>query len=365
LTSHVQHGHRRRLAAPTEWHVKWVQRGVRARLCRTAALALAGAVLAGCGGGSGDSEDGSPPAAPASVEREIAPADTDAAIVNTAATGHIAINPEPAAAARGRLFVFLPGTGATPAQYRDVLRTGARRGYHAIGLQYPNASSVASLCNRSTAPDCHGPVRREVVLGEDLSTLVDVDAANAIVNRLRKALAYLHAQSPAQGWDRFLVAGEPDWRQITVAGHSQGAGHSAYMAKLFALDRAVYFSGPSDWREAAGQTATWLTALAPATPASRQYGFTHTDDTLVSVSVVTANWRALGLGAFGEAVNVDAAAAPWNGGHSLLTSAPPNPNPTGITLAPTHGAPVADAPTPRAADGTPLYSEVWSVLCFP
>jgi hypothetical protein len=86
---------------------------------------------------------------------------------------------------------------------------------------------------------------------------------------------------------------------------------------------------------------------------------------LVSVSVVTANWSALGLGAFGEAVNVDAAAAPWNGSHSLLTSAPPNPNPTGITVAPTHGAPVADAPTPRAADGTPLYSAVWAALCFP
>lgn len=341
-----------------------VERAAYRRSKWSGVIALVGAVLAACGGGGGDSP-GPAPSAPTSVEREIAPAATDPAIANTANTGHIAINPDPAGAARGRLFVFLPGTGATPAQYRQVLRAGARRGYHVIGLQYPNPNAVATLCNQSADPDCHGQLRREVILGENVSALVDVDAANSIVNRLRKALAYLHAGSPAEGWDRYLPGNEPDWPLVTVAGHSQGAGHSAYLAKLFALDRAVFFSGPTDWRDAVGQPAAWLAALPPSTPASRLYGFTHTDDTLVSAAVVTANWRTLGMAAFGDAVNVDTAAPPWGGSHSLVTSAPPNPNPSGVTLAPTHGAPVADAPTPLAADGTPLYAPVWAALCFP
>jgi len=59
-----------------------------------------------------------PSATPAaSVERQVTPSTTDAAI-STADDPHVAINPSPSAAAAGRLFLFLPGTGALPSQYR-------------------------------------------------------------------------------------------------------------------------------------------------------------------------------------------------------------------------------------------------------
>lgn len=133
------------------------------------ALGLAVALLAGCGSGSdAPAPTPAPTPPPASVERDVAPAATDAAITTDLET-HFTINPSPASAARGRLFVFFPGTGATPANYRLIVRTAATRGLHSIGLNYPNSLAVASLCNGSADPDCHAKVRNETLLGQDTS----------------------------------------------------------------------------------------------------------------------------------------------------------------------------------------------------
>ncbi len=300
------------------------------------ALGLAIALLAGCGGGS-EAPAATPAPTPAPVERDIAPAATDAAIT-TDLEAHFTINPSPAAAARGRLFVFLPGTGATPANYRLIVRTAAAQGLHAVGLNYPNAVAVASLCNSSADADCHAKVRSETLLGQDASPLVTVTPANAIVNRLTKLLAYLHAQHPAEGWGQYLSDGQPDWTRIRVAG-----------------------SSPSDWRDGPNQPATWI-GSAGATPAERQYGFTHLRDPLVTITVALGNWQALGLAGFGVPTSVDGAAPPYAGSHQLTTDAAPNPAAT--TVSPLHGAPVVDAPTPRTASGAPLFEPVWIRLCF-
>lgn len=335
-------------------------------------------LLSACGGGSvvsiqGAAPAGSPvgnpslvvvtpptPAAPAMVEREVAPAATDPAI-RTALEPHIAINPSPAVAARGRLFVFLPGTGATPAVYRLIVRTAASRGVHAIGLNYPNDRAVGTLCNDSPEPDCHGQVRGEVFTGEDLSPLVSVAPAESIASRLARLLATLHAQFPAEGWDQYLAGGEPDWSRILIAGHSQGGGHAAYIAKRKSVDRAIYFSSPGDWRSGTALPARWVLE-AGITPAARQFGFTHLQDPLVTYATAAAIWQALGLGAFGSQATVDGAAAPYGGSHQLVTDAAPNP--TATTVSPFHGAPVVDAATPRTSSGTPLFEPVWIHLCF-
>jgi hypothetical protein len=348
------------------------------RFTAWAGLALA-SVLAACGGGSvvsvqGVAPAGSPagnpslvvvsppptPAAPAMVEREIAPAATDPAI-RTALEPHFAINPAPAATARGRLFVFLPGTGATPAVYRLIVRSAAARGLHAVGLNYPNEQAVGVLCNASPEPDCHGQVRGEVLTGEDLSPLVSVTAAESIANRLARLLTTLHAQFPAEGWGQYLAGGEPDWSRIRVAGHSQGGGHAAYIAKRKSVDRAIYFASPGDWRSGTALPARWV--LEPGvTPAVRQFGFTHLQDPLVTYATAAAIWQALGLGAFGSPATVDGAAAPYGGSHQLVTDAAPNPG--ALTASPFHGAPVVDAATPRTGSGTPLFEPVWAYLCF-
>ena len=204
----------------------------------TALLAL----LVGCGGGGGGEAPAAPAPAPAprpapapNAEREVLPTATDAGI-RSALEPHRVRVPSPGATAKGRLFVFLPGTGATPALYRGILRVGADRGYHAIGLNYPNAEAVGVLCLNSVDADCHGKVRNEVINGVDTSALVAVSPTESLLNRLTKLLQWLHAQSPGEGWGAFVLpSGALDWSRITVAGHSQGGGHAAWIAQQVAV----------------------------------------------------------------------------------------------------------------------------------
>ncbi len=324
---------------------------------RIPVAALLGILLAGCGNGS--SAPATPPA-PKSVERQIAPKATDPEIdVNL--EPHIVINPDPSVAAKGRLFVFLPGTGALPSQYRLILRTGAARGYHAIGLNYPNADAVGVLCAGGEDADCSWNVRREIITGADAGPLVDVNHANSIENRLRMALAYMQAHYPSEGWGTYLVDGAVEWSRVVVAGHSQGGGHAAAIAKLHAVYRAVYFASPADWDLARNEPPPWL-SQSGATEASRQYGFTHVRDATVPLAHLAETWPALGLHAFGDPFSVDNAVAPYGNSHQLTTDAVPHQ--TGGPL-PYHAAPVFDAATPLTGGGAPLYTSVWIHLCFP
>jgi hypothetical protein len=304
-----------------------------------------------------------PSPSPASVERNISPAVTSAGIT-TNLSSHFVINPNSQVSARGRLFVMLPGTRAVPATYEDIVRTGAARGYHALGLTYPNDEAIEGLCGNSSDADCAGNARREIITEENLSTLVAVNQANSINARLIALLQYLNTNFPNEGWDQYLANGQPVWSRITVAGHSQGGGHAGFMAKLVELDRAVMFSAPGDTGVAPGTAAQW-TSLPNITPAARQYGFTHVNDTLALLANVGRSWDAIGLGAFGPLTSVDGAAAPFGNARQLTTAAPPNPNPTGPSASPTHGAPVVDAVTPRDGQGRPIYAPVWIYLAFP
>ena len=347
------------------------------------AVGLVALALAGCGGGGGapSAVVNTPPVAvvpaptpaltpaptpastpaPSSVEREILPALTSATIT-TNLSPHITINPDAAVVARNRLFVMLPGTGGTPRNQRLILRTAASRGYYAIGLTYPNDEAITQLCATNAVDDCTGLARREVITGEAVSPLVNVTTPNSIRARLTALLTHLHATFPTEGWGQFLATGQPDWSRITVASHSQGAGHAGYMAKLFLLDRTVMFSAPGDTGAAPGTLAPWL-SLPNVTPVSRQYGFIHTADELAPASLVIAGWGPIGLGAFGAAVSVDTVGPDYGGSHQLTTSA--SPNPASLRDAPAHGATVVDVSTPLTATGEPLYRPVWIYLAFP
>lgn len=349
------------------------------RLAGILATFCAALALGSCGGGGGSTP---PPVAavtpapspaatpsptptprPASVERDILPTLTDPGLT-LALTAHVTINPGPAVAPAGKLFVMLPGTGAVPRFYREIVRTGAARGYHGIGLTYPNDLSVGGRCASSSDADCSGKVRREVITGEDSSALIAIPRAESVAGRLVSLLGHLDRTYPGEGWGQFLVGGQPDWLRITVAGHSQGGGHAGYMAKLFSLDRTVMFASPGDTGLAAGSPALWY-GLANITPLSRQYGFTHSGDELVPFGLVLNNWRAIGIDQFGAAVSVDGAAAPpFSGSHQLTTSAPANPSPVAPVPSPLHSSPVVDAITPLTPTGEPLYRPVWIYLAF-
>ena len=298
-----------------------------------------------------------PPPTVASTERDVAPATTNPALTDNL-SAHFAINPAPAAA-KNRLFVMLPGTGGVPRNTRLIVRAGAARGYHSVGLTYPNDEAVGTICSASVRPDCAGEVRREIITGADTSPLVAVTQPNSIVGRLTALLSYMQATYPLEGWSQYLVGGAPNWSQITVAGHSQGAGHAGYMAKLYVLDRAVMLSGPGDVGNGAGTPALWIT-LPNATPAARQYGFIHRADELVPVALAEFNWSQIGLGAFGTSVSVDGSAAPYGDRRQLTT----NVAITGASSS-AHGATVVDVRTPLTAGGEPLYLPVWNYMAFP
>lgn len=284
--------------------------------------------------------------------------------VTTFTSVNLAINPAPASGPKGRLFVMLPGTGGPPRGYRLIVREGAARGYHTIGLSYPNASTIDDLCAPSTDPDCAEKVRREIVTGADESPLVAVDAANSIVGRLTAFLSYLNQTAPNEGWGAFLINGAPDWSRITMAGHSQGAGHAAFMGKLYNLNGVAMFSGPGDLGLGGRSLARWV-SFPSVTPTARIYGFIHRDDPLVPLALALAEWRALGLDAYGPSADVDGVTPYTGGSHELTTTVAPNPAGSTPGSPPAHGAPVVDPVTPLTATGTPQFASIWDYMAFP
>ena len=313
-----------------------------------------------CGGGSSTPTPVTP-TAPPSVTRLIVPSTTDPAIT-TYLNPHVAINPDPAVSAKNGLFLFLVGTGGQPQNQQLIQATGAARGYHVIGLMYPNTPSVGSLCDASPDPDAHWNVRREIITGQDVSALVAIAPAECLEHRLTALLTHLSSTYPTEGWGQYLTSGGIAWSKLTVAGHSQGGGHAAVLGKLHPLARVVCLSSPADWRTVPNLPATWY-ATSGLTGADRTFGFSHQQDELVSWPLVTANWTAMGIHAYGAAVDVDSGSAPYAGSHELTTNLAHAP--TVAYPAPFHSATVVDAVTPKLGDGTPAYRPVWIQLCFP
>jgi len=350
----------------------------------TSALILGSSLLlASCGGGGGGSEAApqppmSPPTPPSSLPppppvspsppsppppvaapltlRAVSPVATNPALTQFLSP-HQVVAPDAAGAPRIRLFVFLPGTAAGPDSFRRILRHGAERGWHTVGLSYPNASSVRDVCRGSNDVDCEGKVRRETLTGEDVSPLVRVERQDSIVGRLESLLIYLNTTYPSEGWGQYMLSGQINWSRLTIAGHSQGAGHAAYLGKLRSLDRIVMFAGPSDLGTGGDTAPRWL-GLPNITPASRYYGFIHVEDGTVPFAVADASWVALGLGEFGPAVLVDSVAWPYSNSRRLFTRVQ-------TSTRDYHGAIVMDGFSPIDALGNPLYWPVWDYMAFP
>jgi hypothetical protein len=71
-------------------------------------------------------------------------------------------------------------------------------------------------------------------------------AHEAIVGRLVSLLRNLHKTDPTAGWSKFLKSSSDtlDWPRIIVGGHSQGAGHAAFLAQQVPAAAAALLSGP-------------------------------------------------------------------------------------------------------------------------
>src|SRR6185503_18998227 len=117
-------------------------------------------------------------------------------------------------------------------------------------------------------PDCFEPARAEAFDAQGESPLVKIGPHNCILHRLVKLLESLDQQYANEHWGQFLQNGKPVWNKITVAGHSQGGGHAAFIAKLFVVNRVVMFSSVGDATGGPSWvSAPWLTTHV--TPSNR------------------------------------------------------------------------------------------------
>ncbi len=149
---------------------------------------------------------------------------------------------------------------------------------------------------------------------------------------------------PGDGWGAYLANGAPDWSRIAVAGHSQGGGMAAFLAKRTKVARVILFSGPADFVLPGRQPAPWLAAPS-ATPGERWYGLYHREERLASL--LQQAYGVLGLSP--DHIRV-------------LSLAPGGTAGVGGFPDAYHVSVVADRLTPRASDGSPAYAADWAFL---
>jgi hypothetical protein len=203
------------------------------------------------------------------VVLRIDPSRTDPAI-RTVRGPHLALY-DPHVTSLHRLLLFLPGTNGRPEGSLAFDTAFTQWGFHAITLDYENGVQAAS-CSPSPDPSCFDHYRETIITGAPGSERIAVTPANSIVNRFARLLTYLAQTDPDGQWADFLDAGQPRWDRIVVAGHSQGAGHAAYLGKLFRVDRVLMFSGPQDYAIVLNGPASWESRPS-LTPPRRFFAF--------------------------------------------------------------------------------------------
>jgi hypothetical protein len=260
---------------------------------------------------------------------------------------------DPSAPLRRGLFLFLCGSYGQPRRQQMIPQQAARLGYHAINLCYFNASKVGDYCRQSMDRNCHGKVRSAIIFGGNQLDEVPVTRANSIENRLVKLLSYLHLKSPEQGWSDYLEGDSPKWESIVIAGHSQGGGHAAMIAKTRIVARVIMFDAPADISNVLQGQALWLSGRH-ATPADRYFGFAHTEAR--GLEHILQSWEMLGMDAYGPIIQVDDELPPFRGSHRLVTAAVP------AQPGKYHNSMAVDHCIPRLRDGTPAFTPVWKYL---
>ncbi|MGE8721917.1 BPSS1187 family protein [Leptospira terpstrae] len=216
---------------------------------------------------------------------QISPTQTSSAI-NSYNTPHQVYLPQSGVSRKNILSIFYPGTGSSPCEIGAILQQGATRGYHIIGLSYPNNEAVNSVCNQGDAKfdaGCFENLRREVITGADVSPYVSVDASNSIEGRLLSLLQYLVQTRPGEGWEQFVTGNNINWSLVYVGGHSQGSGHAAFHGKIRAVARVSVYSGVSDYSLQFATIPTWMGGAQTA-PAGSYYGLIHENDTVANFS---------------------------------------------------------------------------------
>jgi hypothetical protein len=175
-----------------------------------------------------------------------------------------------------KLLVSIPGTTGPADVMRSFDSVAALEGYHAISIDYPNNRNTATFIN-STDKAAFNKFRQELDFGTPVSDSVNVDSLNSIINRITELVIYLAKTRPEEGWNNFLDDEQITWERVTLAGHSQGAGHVSYIGHAFKVHKVIMLSGPQDFLANFDMPAPWLSAPSK-TPYSSYYALLHDDD---------------------------------------------------------------------------------------
>lgn len=246
------------------------------------------------------------------------------------------------------LLVFLPGTGAhelpeggRPFPYQRLfMKSAVELGYSVIGLQYDNIPAVMKVCIQVLDINCTASVREKRIFGSNTSDLINDSPAESIESRLTHLLEFLSQRQPRQAWQKYLANGEPRWDRIAFAGHSQGAGMAAYLAKKHEVARVILFSGPIDYLSDGRTLAPWISSES-ATPPDRWFGLYHAREKGAHLLVDSY-----------EALHIPAS-------HVRVLNGDAVPFP-GRTLADQyHASVIVDKMMPRDQSGTSLYAPDW------
>jgi len=175
-----------------------------------------------------------------------------------------------------KLLLMIVGTGAAANHNIPFCRFAASMGYHVICIDYKN-TVITTVCSNSKDSACFNEFRQEIIFGEPVSPLVEVDSANSIYHRVYALLLYLSGKFPEQGWQQYTKGKSIQWPKIIVAGHSQGAGHAAYLGKKFPVNRVLIFAGPQDFLVQFNKPAGWVFQKSITSP-SKYFAFLHLQD---------------------------------------------------------------------------------------
>ncbi len=175
-----------------------------------------------------------------------------------------------------KLLISIPGTTGPADAMRSFDSVAALEGYHAISIDYPNNRNTATFIN-SPDKEAFNKFRQELDFGTPVSDSVNVDSLNSIINRITKLVIYLTKTRPAEGWNNFLDHEQIIWERVTLAGHSQGAGHVSYIGHAFKVHKVIMLSGPQDFLSNFDMPAPWLSAPSK-TPYTSYYSLLHDND---------------------------------------------------------------------------------------
>ncbi|MCA9655734.1 MAG: hypothetical protein H6712_06225 [Myxococcales bacterium] len=203
----------------------------------------------------------------------------------------------------GKLVMFLPGFTNTPGNWRNHSIQLAGHGFHVIIPDYANDWDCGGM-----GGSCSEDARWEALVGEDVSTLIDISRADSAEGRVVTILRHLEQIHPGGDWGYYIddddtLRGE----DLIIAGISHGASSTGLYASRRLTHRAVMHSG-----------AWWNVPPDPATPIDAFYGLSHVDDDQHQGHLDT--WEAMGLP--GVPTVIEDGPPPYGGSHRLVATTP-------------------------------------------